>query len=95
MDDPIHRGRRWSAFYHEDGGLKDMLAQIKATYLERLASVDPNNTDQLQVLALAHKVTQQLDGMVLSIINGAEVAQASAEYTSRMQAIPKARRRYM
>ena len=93
--DPIQRGRRWQAFHEEEGGLKDMLATIKATYLERLASVDPANVDQLQVLALAHKVTCQLEGMVQAIVSGADAAQAALDYTSKMQSIPAAKRRYM
>lgn len=94
-EDPIQRGRRWAAFYGEDGGLKDMLDEIKETYLTRLASVDPGNVAQLQILATAHKVTVQLEGMVNAVVRGAEVAQAANEYTTRMQAIPAAKRRYM
>lgn len=91
--DPIQRGRRWQAFYEEDGGLRDMIADIGRTYLERMAQVDPWNAEQLQVLALAHKVTQQLDGMVKAVVGGADVAEAAKEYMTRMQAIPAAKRR--
>lgn len=92
-EDPIMRGRRWKVFYEEEGGLRDMLETIGQTYLERLSHVDPWKVDQLQVLAMAHKVTQQVDGMVRAIIGGAEVAQAAKEYTTKMQALPEAKRR--
>ena len=91
--DPIMRGRRWQAFYDEDGGMRDMVDAIGRTYLERMAAVDPWNVEQLQILALAHKVTQQLDGMVKAIVGGAEVAQAAQEYTTRMQGLPASKRR--
>ncbi len=94
-EDPIHRGKRWALFYDEAGGLKDMLATIKGTYLERLAAVDPANVDQLQVLALAHKVTVQLEGMVQAVISTGTAADAAREWTSKMQAIPAAKRRYL
>jgi hypothetical protein len=93
--DPIQRGRRWQAFYEEDGGLKDMLAEIKATYLERLAKVDPSNTEQLRILAMAHRVAGEFEGMIQSIVAGAAVAEAAKERTTRMQAIPAAALRFM
>lgn len=93
--DPIQRGRRWEAFWNEDGGLQDMLVEIQATYLERLAAVDPANTEQLRILAMAHRVSKEFEGMVRAIIGGADVAQAAKDYTTRMQAIPAASRRYM
>lgn len=93
--DPIQRGRRWEAFWNEDGGLKDMLVEIQATYLERLAAVDPANTEQLRILAMAHRVSKEFEGMVRAIIGGADVAQAAKDYSTRMQAIPAASRRYM
>jgi hypothetical protein len=95
IEDPIMRGRRWDAFFNEEGGLKDMLAEVQRTYLERLSAVEPSNVTQLQVLALAARVTRELEGMVRTIVSGGNVAQAAKEYTTRMQAIPDAKRRYM
>jgi hypothetical protein len=93
--DPIQRGARWRAFFDEDGGLKDMLVEIQATYLERLAAVDPANVSQLQVLAMAHRISKEFEAMIRAVIAGGEVAQAAKEYATRMQAIPEAARRYM
>lgn len=87
------RGARWKAFYDEENGLKDMFGTIRATYLDRLAKTEPHKVDQLQILALAHKVTQQVEDMVTAIIANGEFAQASKEYTSKIQAIPEAKRR--
>lgn len=94
-EDPIMRGRRYEVFFNEEGGLKDMLAEIQQTYLERLSAVEPSNVAQLQVLALAARVTRELEGMIRTIMSGANVAQAAKEHASRMQAIPEAKRRYM
>lgn len=95
MIDPEQRGRKWRAFFDEEGGLRDMLSEIQGTYLERLAAVDPNNTEQLRVLALAHRISKEFEGMIRTIINGADVAQAAREYATKMQAIPQAARRFM
>lgn len=91
--DPIQRGRRWQAFYHEDGGLNDMFDQVSQTYLARLSHVNPWDTDQLQILALAQKINEQYRGMVQAIVSGADVAQAAKEWTTKMQALPQAKRR--
>lgn len=92
--DPIQRGRRWQAFYNEDGGVKDMLAEIRQTYLARIAATDPNNTEGLRVLAMAHRVSVEFEAMITAIIAGADVAEKAREHTSRMQALsPAARRR--
>lgn len=93
--DPIQRGRRWEAFFQEEGGLKDMLVEIQSTYLERLAAVDPANTEQLRILAMAHRVSREFEGMIRAIIAGADVAQAAKEYATKMQAIPAAAKKYM
>lgn len=94
MVDPIQRGRRWQAFYDEEGGIKDMLAEIRSVYLTRIAACDPNNTEGLRILALAHRVSVEFDDMIRSIIAGADVAEKAKEYTTRMQGLsPAARRR--
>ena len=53
-EDPIRRGARWKLFLEEEGGVADMLAEIRQTYLERIAAADPSDTGKLQVLAMAH-----------------------------------------
>lgn len=91
--DPIQRGRRWQAFYTEDGGIKDMLAEIRSVYLSRLAATDPSNIAGLQVLAQAHRISIEFEGMITSIIAGADVAEKAKEYTTRMQGLSAAARR--
>lgn len=92
--DPIHRGRRWEAFFEEDGGLRDMFETIRTTYLERLSQVEPWETDKLSKLAMAHKITQQVEGMVRSIISNADVQQAARDYADKIEKIPAQKRRY-
>lgn len=92
--DPIHRGRRWQAFHDEQGGLKDMFETIRMTYLERMAQVDPWEVEKLSKLAMAHKITQQVEAMVRSIISNADVAQAARDYADKIEKIPHEKRRF-
>lgn len=93
--DPIVRGRRYELFWNEKGGLKDMLAEIRQTYLDRLAQTNPADVQQLQVLALAHRISVEFEGMVRTVINGGDVAQAARDYSTKMAAIPASSRRFM
>src|SRR3546814_16639375 len=68
-DDPSRRANRWKAFDEEDGGLRDMIAMLGQTYLERLSQVEPWETEKLSKLAMANRITQQLDGFVRSVID--------------------------
>lgn len=92
-EDPIHRGKRWALFYEEEGGLRDIFETIATTYLERLAAIDPADTDKLRIMALAHRVTREAQSMVRDIITNGEIASSDKEYTTRMLAIPAERRR--
>lgn len=94
-EDPIHRGRRWDAFFNEPGGLAEMFDVIGKTYIERMSSVEPWETDKLSKLAMAHKITNQVRGMVHAIVTGADVAQAARDYTDKIERLPSARRRWI
>lgn len=92
-EDPIRRGARWKLFLEEEGGLNDMLKEIRQTYLERIAKADPSDTGKLQVLAMAHRVSLEFEAMVRQIVQNGEVATAARDYANKMEKIPQAARR--
>jgi hypothetical protein len=92
-EDPIRRGVRWKLFLEEEGGVNDMLAEIRQTYLERIAAADPRDTGRLQVLAMAHRVSRELEAMIRDIVTAGEVATAARDYANKMEKIPQAARR--
>lgn len=92
--DPIQRGRRWQAFHEEEGGLKDMVAQIQAQYLDSLAHIEPSNTEALRVMAMAHRVSREFERLILNIVGGAAVAEATKEHIGRLHSIPAVGRKY-
>ena len=92
-EDPIHRGKRWESFWNEEGGLKDIFDHIGKTYLERLAAIDPYDSEKLQIMALAHRINREASDMVRDIIMNGEIATHDKEYTTRMMAIPAQKRR--
>ena len=94
-EDPLHRANRWKPFYAEEGGLKDILAYIGETYLKRMSQVEPWETEKLAKLAMANKITQQIDAMVQAIINDGKLQEHVQKRVKMIEAIPhKARRFY-
>ena len=95
VEDPLHRANRWKPFYAEEGGLKDILTYIGETYLKRMSQVEPWETEKLAKLAMANKITQQIDAMVQAIINDGKVQEHVQKRVKMIEAIPhKARRFY-
>ena len=93
-EDPIRRGARWKLFLEEEGGINDMLAEIRQTYLENIAKADPSDTATLQVMALAHRVSREFEVMIRQIITAGEVAAKARDHTAKLEKLsPTARRR--
>jgi hypothetical protein len=94
-DDALQRGRRWSAFYEEEGGLRDMIAALGTVYIERMSTVEPWETDKLSKLAMANKITKQLDGFILEVIGTGNVAAAAKRHREQIEALPARKRRLL
>jgi len=94
-DDPIHRATRWHDFYHEDGGLKDMLDTLRDAYLDRAAALMPNDTAALLKLGMARKIVGEIESHVLSIFDAAKVISAAQDHADRIAKLPEARRRFL
>lgn len=94
-DDPIHRAGRWNDFYHEDGGLKDMLDTLRDAYLDRAASLMPNDTAALLKLGMARKIVGEIEAHIVQIFNAGKVQQAAQDHAERIAKLPEARRRFL
>lgn len=91
----IKRGQRWKLFYEEDGGLRDILATIGRTYIDRMSDVEPWEADKLSKLAMANKIVGQLDNVVREIIASGQVAEHSKAHTKKIESLPAAKRRWI
>ncbi len=94
-DEDILRARRWKAFYEEEGGLKFMMASLRTAYLERMASVEPWETDKLVKLSVASRVTQAIDNEVQTIIAAGKVAEQHNEHLKALDKLPAAKKRWL
>ena len=91
--DPVQRGQRWQAFFHEEGGLDDMLQAMRRSYFERAAQLRPGDTDGLVALSLADRIVAEIDGQIRAIIVEGESAAADRERAAKIAALPEAMRR--
>ncbi len=95
VDDPIRRQHRWQAFYEEEGGLRDMLGEMRAAFFQRMSAVEPWEVAKLSNLALAAKQVAMLDTAVLAIIADGKTAQAAQRHADQVASIPDYKRRWV
>lgn len=93
-EDPIRRMHRWQNFYEEPGGLREMMGTIRATYFARMSAVEPWEVAQLSNLAIAAKVTEQLDAMIQAIARDGKIAEAADRQAEKVASIPDYKRRW-
>lgn len=91
--DPVARGTRWQAFYSEEGGLQDILHELRRGYFEKAAQLKPGDIHGLQALSLADRIIAEIDGRIRTIIVEGEAAAREREHADRIAALPEAMRR--
>lgn len=94
-DDPVLRAERWQAFYHEDGGLKDVLDTLRQAYFHRASDLMPSDTSALLKLGMASKIVDQVEAHVQAIISAGKVAAAAQDHADKIAKLPEARRRFL
>jgi hypothetical protein len=94
-EDLIHRANRWATFYHEDGGLKEVLQTLRQAYFDRAADLMPNDTAALLKLGMAAKIVDQVDQHIQHILVAGKIEQAAQDHADKIAKLPEARRRFL
>ncbi|MGN7930297.1 hypothetical protein [Sphingopyxis sp. 22461] len=87
--DPKARSDRWRAFYQEEGGLHDMLTDLRRAYFERAADLGAKDTDGLWKLSIASKLVDELDRHVGAVIGAGDLAAHEDEHLARIRKVGK------
>lgn len=66
--DAVARGMRYSAFYEEEDGLRDMIASLRLDYFQRVGELKPGDTAGLQALGMADRIAREIERKVQSVI---------------------------
>ncbi len=77
--DVLERSQRWEAFYREDGGLADLLADIRREAFEAAQEIDPRDTDKIYYWAMADRNVRKLEQRVRSVIAAGEIEKKRRE----------------
>ena len=77
--DVVAKGKRWEAFYHEEGGIADMIAALRREAFEAAAELDPSDTDKIYYWATADRNLRRFEQKVRNLIVNGQVAAKQAE----------------
>lgn len=80
--DAIARGERWQAFYSEEGGLADMIAQARREAFEAYAECRPDDVAEKEYLAASDRCWRQLDRRIRSVIETGKLEARKAQTVS-------------
>lgn len=75
----IARGQRWQDFYAEEGGMRDMLLDIRVGYFEASAALSPDNHAKLYEHALADRIARELDRKIRTVIETGKIEASRRE----------------
>lgn len=89
MIDPKARADRWASFYNEDGGLHDMLLDLRRAYFERASHLSAKDTDGLWKLSIASKLVDELDRHIGAVISAGDLAAQQDEHLARIRKVGK------
>lgn len=84
MIDPKARADRWKAFYEEDGGIREVIADMRAQYFEKASSLGVRDTDALLKLSMADKIIREMDAYFKGIIANGTVEYDRANHAKRI-----------
>lgn len=80
--DAVARGQRWEAFFHEEGGLADMIAALRREAFEAAAELDPSDTAKIYYWATADRNLRRLEQKVRGVIVNGQIEAKRAQHVS-------------
>jgi len=89
--DAVVRGERWEAFYREEGGLADMIANIRRAYFAKVGELKAGEHEALQMLAVADRLARELEREVLAVIETGKLERSRADQLARSAAAMRPR----
>lgn len=92
--DAVERGQRWEQFYREQGGLADMLADLRREAFEAAAELDPKDTDKIYYWATADRNIRRLQQKVEQVVISGKVKVAETEQAERNAALRIVRKEF-
>lgn len=85
----VARGQRWEAFYLEEGGLRDMITDLRRDYFTKVGEVKPGRDEgaMLKSLGMADKIAREIERKVQSVIETGKLRDKDRAHTNNIAAI--------
>lgn len=90
--DVVSRSERWEQFAREQGGLYDMLADIRREAFEAAGELDPKDTDKIYYWAMADRNVRKLEQRVQAVIAAGKIEAHNREQMQRINAAKQTRK---
>lgn len=87
--DAIVRGQRWEAFYSEEGGIADMIAQARREAFEAYGECRPGDVAEKEYLAASDRCWRQLEQRVRSVIVSGQIAAKEQQNRGSVIGMPR------
>lgn len=71
--DAVERGQRWERFANEEGGLFDMIDQLRREAFEAAAETPPEETDKLAYWAMCDRNLRKVRQSVMAVIQNGRI----------------------
>ena len=85
--DAIARGQRWQAFYEEEDGLRDMIANLRHDYFSKVGQLHPGEVEKLLALGMADKIAVEIERKVQSVIETGKLRANDKAHTGKITSI--------
>lgn len=82
------RSQRWHEFAREEGGLFDMLDNVRSEYIAAMGKTSPGDHAKLEALAIGAHVAERLRAEVRSVIASGEIEAVNEDRKARMSVTP-------
>ena len=83
----IARGQRWSAFYEEEGGIKDMISSLRHDYFTKVGQLSPGDTQKLLALGMADKIAVEIERKIQTVIETGRIRANDKAHTHKIAAV--------
>lgn len=99
MTDPIIRGNQWRYAFEGEGGIKEILDDIRMAYFKKAGRLDgldmAEHAAALHKLALAGRIVDMVEDHIRSYIDTGTLEKANIEITDKIASLPERKRRWL
>lgn len=99
MTDPIIRANQWKQALEGEGGIREILDDIRMEYFTKAGKLDHlamnEHAAALHKLALASRIVDMVEDHIRSYIDDGKLAQNANAFADKIASLPERKRRWL